>query len=328
MSDEALRASAPRALLATAFALLLGACRSEGRVAVAAATLEPTVAVVVADAEPSAPSPASPGDEPTLESLAGAAAEARAAPCPREPPLVIESRADATDEEIQRMVADPRARVASAVIGGPARGALYGAIELPESDAIQHAGGYAWGTANTVHAIERAVRQVRACFPDTPRLFVGDLSREHGGGLSPHASHQAGLDADIGYFYRTPPLWYMRATAQNLDVPRTRALVRALIEGGNIEMIFMDRSVQWLIRRQKGESPGPDVPDDDWFESPLHRDALIRHAWGHATHLHARFKDADAVALGARLVGLLPPLHPLRRLVPGAWKLAPTFASR
>ena len=199
-------------------------------------------------------------------------------------------------------------------------GALYGGVELAESEGIAHAGGYAWGTANSVRAIERAVRQVRACFPDTPRLFVGDLSREHGGWLGPHASHQAGLDADIGYFYVGPPLWYQRATAKNLDVPRTRALLKALVEGGNVEMIFVDRSVQTLLKRAANEPESDELLDEAWFEGPLKRDTIIRHAWGHATHFHVRFTDPDATALGTRLVQLLPVAHPLRRIFPGTAK--------
>jgi len=240
--------------------------------------------------------------------------------CPREPPLELESPPWASNDALLGMVADPSKRVGSASIGRAARGALYGGVELAESEGIVHAGGYAWGTANSVRALERAVRQVRACFPDTPRLFVGDLSREHGGWLGPHASHQAGLDADVGYFYVGPPLWYQRATAKNLDVPRTRLVLKTLIEGGNVEMIFIDRSVQNLLRRQPNEPTSDDLLDETWFEGPLRREAIIRHAWGHATHFHVRFKDPDATALGERLVQLLPAAHPLRRVFPGTAK--------
>lgn len=234
--------------------------------------------------------------------------------CTREPPIERDAATTPTDADLLMMINDPKLRFGSASIGRPSRGALYGAIELVESEAIEHAGGYAWGTANAVHSLERAVRQVRACFPETPRLYVGDLSRERGGWLGPHASHQAGLDADVGWFYVTPRLWYVAATAKNLDVPRTRQMLIALVEGGNVEMIFIDRGVQQLLRRQKDEAPGPDVPPDDWFESPTHRDATIRHAWGHATHFHVRFTDPEATALGTRLATLLPPTHPLRRI--------------
>lgn len=258
-------------------------------------------------------------DRPTAETqrATGDSAEPPRA-CPREPALELESLPWATNDALLGMVADPAKRVGSASIGRAARGALYGGIELAESEGIVHAGGYAWGTANSVRAIERAVREVRACFPDTPRLFVGDLSREHGGWLGPHASHQAGLDADIGYFYVGPPLWYQRATAKNLDVPRTRALLKALIEGGNVEMIFIDRSVQTLLKRASNEPRSDALLNEAWFEGPLKRDAIIRHAWGHATHFHVRFTDPDATALGNRLVQLLPLTHPLRRVFPGA----------
>lgn len=297
-----------RLVLATALNAALGMTACAGEAKVATSGIVGTVDVETRATEVLVAAPPPPSADPIVAPIATASA------CPRQRPLELEHAATPADADLVHMLTDARLRFGSASIGGPARGALYGAIELEESDAIAHAGGYAWGTANAVHAIERAVRQVRECFPGTPRLFVGDLSRERGGFLGPHASHQAGLDADIGWFYVTPPLWYVRATAKNLDVPRTRQMLIALVEGGNVEMIFIDRGVQALLRRQKDEAPGPDVPPDDWFESPLHRDALIRHAWGHATHFHVRFIDPDASALGARLAGLLPPTHPLRRL--------------
>jgi murein endopeptidase len=306
-------------LSALATSATLAACGSQGQPVVTIAAPGPIRVESEAPASSSARS-SSLAEGASLDDASGGTqamlATGGVAPCPREAPLELEDTSSVSDADLLKMFNDSKFRAASASIGRAARGALYGAIELPESDGIAHAGGYAWGTANVVHALERAVRQVRDCFRDTPRLFIGDISKEHGGWLGPHASHQAGLDVDVGYYYVTPPLWYIRATAKNLDVPRTRALLRALIEGGNVEMIFMDRSVQNLLKRGPKEAPGGDVPDDDWFERPLKRDAIIRQEWGHATHFHVRFRDDGATALGDRLVDLLPPVHPLRYLRP------------
>jgi len=189
----------------------------------------------------------------------------------------------------------------SASLGTPTRGSLWAGVPLRSGGGIQRAGDYAWGTASVVRSVVRAVREVRRCHADTPTLFVGDISRQHGGWLRPHRSHQAGLDADIGYYYVGPPTWYQRATAKNLDVVRTWALVDAFISGGNVDTIFMDRSVQALLKTYLATLPESERPPDDTFESPLKRDALIRHAWGHATHFHVRFRDPDASALGARI---------------------------
>jgi murein endopeptidase len=201
----------------------------------------------------------------------------------------------------------------SASIGSPTRGFLFGGVELTDSDGILHVGGYPWGTELAIRSIERAVREVRRCFPDSPRLRVGDISRDRGGWLKPHASHQSGLDADIGYFYRTQAGWYEKATAKNLDVARTWALVRAFIEGGNVDTIFIDLTLQRILKAYVVTLPKEEQPTEEWFQSPAKRDTAIRHAWGHLTHFHVRFRDPDAVSLGQRMRSLWPKIRKPKR---------------
>ena len=90
-------------------------------------------------------------------------------------------------------------------------------------------GGQCFGTEETIDYLETAIHTVTSRFPDSQKLSVGDISAKTGGYLSPHLSHQAGRDVDVGYYYLDAASWYRRATAQNLDVVRTWAFVRALI---------------------------------------------------------------------------------------------------
>lgn len=53
-----------------------------------------------------------------------------------------------------------------------------------------------WGTAASVEAIRRAGIYFNS--QGTGDLPFWDFSKEHGGSLSPHATHQRGMDADIG----------------------------------------------------------------------------------------------------------------------------------
>jgi len=239
-----------------------------------------------------------------------APAPARCAP---EPPLEVPERKIPPPGELFQVAKEKPEVLGSASVGTPTRGSLFGGVELKDSEGISRAGGYPWGTESVVRSIERAVREVRRCFLETPRLYVGDIAREGGGWLKPHRSHQSGLDADLGYYYTTPATWYMRATAQNLDVKRTWALVRALIEGGNVEMIFMDVAVQRLLKAYLATLPEAEQPKEELFSSPTKRDTVIRHAWGHLTHFHVRFSDPSAIALGNRLADLLPRLRAAKR---------------
>jgi penicillin-insensitive murein endopeptidase len=62
-------------------------------------------------------------------------------------------------------------------------------------------GDVRWGLEPLVTLVDRAARAVRRQFPDTI-TSVGHLSREGGGGVERHRSHESGRDADIGFFVR------------------------------------------------------------------------------------------------------------------------------
>jgi penicillin-insensitive murein endopeptidase len=60
-------------------------------------------------------------------------------------------------------------------------------------------GDVRWGLEPLVTMIDRAARVVRRQFPETI-TSVGHLSREGGGGIERHRSHESGRDADVGFF--------------------------------------------------------------------------------------------------------------------------------
>lgn len=174
--------------------------------------------------------------------------------------------------------------------GGPTRGAQINAIELPDDDRWTRVDiAHSWGTQETIDNIYRVVGSVHNQFPDTPKLYIGDISGPHGGHLRPHLSHQSGKDVDLGYYYSRKVPWYTRAHSRNLDRARTWALIRALIAETDVRYIFIDRRVQRLLRRH-AESIGEDpVWLSSIFGGSKGKPAIIRHEPGHATHLHARF---------------------------------------
>jgi penicillin-insensitive murein endopeptidase len=163
-----------------------------------------------------------------------------------------------------------------------------------------------WGAPEAIASIEHAIEAVHREYPNTPPLYVGQLSAEHGGYLRPHRSHQSGRDADLGYFYRDGAGWYVRATQKTLDQGRTWALVEALAQDPDVEAIFMDRSVQLLLRQYALLRGVPKARLDDEIFEGVHRGAprLVRHEWGHLTHLHVRFKCPQATENGARELAL------------------------
>ncbi len=89
-------------------------------------------------------------------------------------------------------------------IGSPTEGHLLGGAHLEETPYLRIVPTYTgadvrWGLAPLVQMIDRAARQVRRQYPDVI-TSVGHLSREGGGEIDRHRSHESGRDADIAFF--------------------------------------------------------------------------------------------------------------------------------
>ena len=176
-------------------------------------------------------------------------------------------------------------------VGSPNAGGLINGVQATENDLYKPVSpSGAWGTQETLDYLQRALTKVHAEQPGTPALALGDISGKNGGPSHPHVSHQSGRDVDIAYFYNDGARWYARGTAKNLDLARNWAFVRALITETDVDLILIDHSIQVLLEefaREHGEDP-------TWLAGifrgvPGKLRPIIRHAPGHATHIHVRF---------------------------------------
>jgi murein endopeptidase len=211
-----------------------------------------------------------------------------------------------TDELEQALLSDPDS-LGSMSVGTPNAGRLFNGVRMPEGERWRFASSDAvWGTEETVGFVTRCIEQVANRFPGTSPLPVGHISGRKGGPLSPHVSHQSGRDVDLGYYYTDGSPWYTRARDTNLDKPRTWELIRCLVTETDVEMILIDVSLQRLLR-QYAESIGE---DSGWLDSifrgvPGSLPPILRHARGHATHLHVRFYNPIAQETARRVDPLL-----------------------
>jgi len=62
-----------------------------------------------------------------------------------------------------------------------------------------------WAHPILWNALVRASSKVQATYGTQYKLYVGDLSNQHGGKMNNHKSHQMGIDADIGFYSRKVP---------------------------------------------------------------------------------------------------------------------------
>ncbi len=191
-------------------------------------------------------------------------------------------------------------------IGEANRGRLVNGVRLESDDLfLVRSQDENYGTAETIEATRRAVAEVSRRFPGRPRIVVGDLSKEHGGRIRPHKSHQSGRDIDLGFFLvgDAQPNHFVPLTAKNIDLARNWALIEALAAGDDVQYIFIDRRVQKLLRAYAEEvEKVPAKVLDGIFEYPRKGSltTLVRHRRGHRNHLHVRFFSPQAVAAGEK----------------------------
>jgi len=232
---------------------------------------------------PDAP-PASPPATPATEHLApgpSAPGEAEGLPLETEALLVAAQR-------------DP-AVLGPLSIGTPDAGLLLNPMPFPEGPfwSVRDA-REAWGTDETIGYVVTAIEAVEARYPGSPRLVIGDLSNPKGGRLNRHRSHQTGRDADVGFYYRRGEVDTFRtARKKDLDLPRTWALVRALVTETDVDRIFVDRSLIAVLYAHavaEGE-------DDGWLNDVFGRSGgkgIVQHERRHKDHLHIRFYNPRA----------------------------------
>lgn len=211
-----------------------------------------------------------------------------------------------SDQQLELKLEKDASSLGSLSVGYPHNGRLFNGVRPQEGALFELvAPDFAFGTGETVQALVAAVQAVHTAHEDTPPLHVGHISKPQGGYLSPHLSHQSGRDVDLGFYYKSKRTWYRRATGETLDVARTWTLLRALITQTDVEFIFIDWSIHPLLKQHAlaaGEDPA-------WitrvFRGGADRPAIIRHARGHATHIHVRFFNPVAQKNAQRAYPLL-----------------------
>ncbi len=155
----------------------------------------------------------------------------------------------------------------------------------------------AWGTNETIGAILDGFDHMQRNFSTLPRVPMHDLSRENGGHLSGHRSHQSGRDADIGFYYTGcgSECTWREVDADELDVERQWSLFRYWIDNDLVEYVFVDYRLQRALYEYAESRGASDAQLREWFQYPRGRDSasgIIRHEPNHADHLHVRFACA------------------------------------
>jgi murein endopeptidase len=210
--------------------------------------------------------------------------------------------ADPVEAGERLLVRDARPGTVSRSVGAPNRGRVEHAVPFPEGPKWQLRPwrARAYGTERVVAQLMIAFDAFGRRHPDAHPIVVGELSSRSGGRIRPHSSHQSGRDVDLGYVVSEPAppngRW-PKVTPETFDAEINWSFVRALVETGEVERIFIDARLQ----RQLLEAARSELPEEDlgqWFSvaAPTRRAAsraTIAHWAGHDDHLHVRFRCSD-----------------------------------
>jgi murein endopeptidase len=265
---------------------------------------------------------AAPVPSPAAAPSHAASAEAELAPDP-----ILAEPGAVDPESLLALALRSPADLGPLSIGSPDAGLLVNPLPFPQGPYWKVRNPLeSYGTAETIESIVTAIEAVEARFPGSPRVVIGDVSRPDGGRLNRHRSHQAGRDADIGFYYAAGEARdFALARKADLDLPRTWALVRALVTETDVDRIFVDRSLIAVLYAYARDEEKEDV---DWLRDVFGRlgdgrKGIIQHERRHKNHLHVRFFNAQAQEHG-RIVypelvseGVVPPPRIKHRVARG-----------
>lgn len=161
-----------------------------------------------------------------------------------------------------------------------------------------------FATYEMAKLIERMGERMNKTF--TRKLYVGSVSLQNGGKISPHLSHQIGIDADLGYPTTIDGVKFPVVAANETSKGRTitklyqnrysRELTYDVLKFAfsqpdiKIERIFIDRAIkadlcQFAIDRNEFKGPDKELVQQ-LFES-------MDHVTGHGNHFHLRLRCSN-----------------------------------
>lgn len=212
--------------------------------------------------------------------------------------------AELSDEQLTELWKNEPKSLGSISVGFVESGRMVNSVRVPESDDwIVVSPELAYGTQETVEYLTKAIREVRAQYPNAPPLRVNQLSSRDGGYLRPHKSHQNGRDVDLGFYYPTAEPIRVRERERYINLELNWALIKSLATHSDVQMILVDKRVIKVLHDyalSKGENK-------EWLDSIFNAGAqsLVKHAKRHRDHFHVRFFNPRAQELGRRVAPLL-----------------------
>ena len=192
-------------------------------------------------------------------------------------------------------------------VGAPTSGTLERGIQLPASPYYERVHpALQFGSSHAIQHLQTAIARFRQLYRYQGVLVVSDLSKQGGGLLPPHSSHQAGRDVDIwlpalkGTYQRRHLADDRKPKFAEINWYAAWGLVESLLATGEVQYVFLDIELHPQLHRagqRLGATPDllaqlqwqPPDADPELARKARHH-APVRHAPEHNGHIHVRFK--------------------------------------
>jgi len=185
------------------------------------------------------------------------------------------------------------------VIGSQGAGCIAGAVRLPDTapglQTIRLSRSSFWGHPDIIASLLLlAARAQQAGLPD---LYMGDISNPRGGPLAGgHFSHQMGIDADVWLDVAPPhpdiaPAQREAIEPASLVRPDGRAVDPAVWRPEHITLLRLAAGLPRIDRILVNPAIKKKLCNDVTGDRAWLR--LIRPWYGHASHMHIRFRCPD-----------------------------------
>ncbi len=170
-------------------------------------------------------------------------------------------------------------------VGSPNQGRLLGGVPLPKSPYYDLRKPHeAYGSSHAVKVVVQTLAAFHAGSRYRGKLTIGAMSTRTGGAFGQHRSHQSGRDIDI----RLP----LHSNGR-IDWDASWQLVKAFIDSGQVEYIFLSTSRQRFLYQAAKRAKTPSHKLKRWMQYPgrgSKRAGIVRHAEGHTEHIHVRIQ--------------------------------------
>ena len=161
---------------------------------------------------------------------------------PNVPREVMAAYNDATTHANSSPASMTRSLRKSESVGRTNRGRLVRGVPLPPRDPafLLVRPSEAWATDYVANALVSALHRFQKSSRYGRPIAIASLSRQHGGRLKPHRSHQSGRDVDVRLPVkdRTRPVAYKPSHRAEIDWDVAWILVRELLETDHLKYVF------------------------------------------------------------------------------------------